>query len=711
MITDDCRIASWLILLPLAGFLWQALLGPIIMRYLGWERGRKITSWMGVIPIAGAFAVALRLWLTLENAPPAARQAVIPYYDWIHLAGINIPFELMIDPLSVTMALLITGVGGLIHLYSTGYMAEDRDLARFFAYMNLFVASMTLLVMAGNLAVMFIGWEGVGLCSYLLIGFWYEDQNNATAGNKAFIVNRIGDWGLLIGMFLFVAVLTNSPGRFMQPDQRWLSFDELIPQAALTLTSHPWLTAGAALFLFLGAVGKSAQFPLYLWLPDAMAGPTPVSALIHAATMVTAGVFLLNRMSFLYAMSPVASAVVAAVGAFTALFAAVVALGQTDIKRVLAYSTVSQLGFMFIGCGAGAYWAGMYHVLTHGFFKALLFLGAGAVMHAMAQEQDMRRYGNLRKYMPITTWTMVIAFLTISGIPGLSGFFSKEALLGAGAGSGHALWGGIDLGWWASIVGLVAAGLTALYMTRLTLLTFFGNEERWRTLPATAEPQTAAHPPGALMLADADDPDGFFFTHEELIARANQDHAGHDERLTPDHTPHEAPPSMTVPLIILAALAAFSWVFLNGRISDWLRTQARIPVHEVQWVTPVAIMFALLGIIAGFFMYGKALPQSEGYDLSKWARWRIWAGAQFGYDKAMVSVTEQGGRQFAYAIWKGIDELLIDGIVTLLAGIANVFGLLLRWTQTGYTRLYVAVMLTGALAIVAYLMTHAGGFK
>jgi NADH-quinone oxidoreductase subunit L len=371
------------------------------------------------------------------------------------------PFQveagLALDRLAAVMCLIVTGVGSLIHLYSTGYMRDDPGYARYFSYLNLFLAAMLILVLADNLLLMFVGWEGVGLCSYLLIGFWFEDPQKAYAGKKAFIVNRIGDFGFLIGIFLLVAALLPRGGEAVP----LLNFGYLQGHAAQLETLAPLI----ALFLFIGAVGKSAQIPLYVWLPDAMAGPTPVSALIHAATMVTAGVYMIARLNFLYALAPQTLELVAWVGGITSIFAAMIALVQNDIKKVLAYSTISQLGYMFLAMGVGAFTAGIFHLMTHAFFKACLFLGAGSVIHAMHHEQDIRRMGGLRKAMPLTAIAFVLATLAIAGIPPFAGFFSKDEILWETFRSGHRpLW----------LLGLVTAGFTSFYMFRLLILVFFG---------------------------------------------------------------------------------------------------------------------------------------------------------------------------------------------------------------------------------------------
>ncbi|MDI6788267.1 MAG: NADH-quinone oxidoreductase subunit L, partial [Planctomycetota bacterium] len=379
-------------------------------------------------------------------------------YNWLEVGSFKASAGFLVDPLSVIMLLVVTGVGFLIHLYSVGYMADDKRYARYFGFLNLFIFAMLLLVSGDNLLMMFIGWEGVGLCSYLLIGFWFEKTENAIAGMKAFIVNRIGDYGFILGVLLLFWSIGELSGKWT------ISFLELRENA-----SHltPALATAVGILLFIGACGKSAQIPLYVWLPDAMAGPTPVSALIHAATMVTAGVYMIARMNFVYILSPTAMMIIAVVGVCTALFAGTIGLLQKDIKRVLAYSTVSQLGYMFLGVGVGAFAAGIFHLMTHAFFKALLFLGSGSVIHGTGGEQNIDKMGGLKKYMPITFWTFLIGTLAIAGIPGLAGFFSKDEILWKAFSSSHGHWA-----LW--LVGVITAGLTALYMSRLVFKTFFG---------------------------------------------------------------------------------------------------------------------------------------------------------------------------------------------------------------------------------------------
>jgi NADH-quinone oxidoreductase subunit L len=723
----------WLvILLPILGFLFQALIGPRLGKGAG---AKKTLGIAAVLPIALSFVVGLLITLNLAGRAPSDRSVVVAGPDWISVMGLRLPFEWVVDPLSMTMVLIITGIGALIHLYSTGYMAQERDYSRFFAYLNLFIAAMLILVLGNNLALLFIGWEGVGLCSYLLIGFWYKDVVNAKAANKAFIVNRIGDWSLMLGMFLIVALIATNTDRFA--GDRYLSYDVMLPALQGILQDNPGMATAIALLLFGGAAGKSAQFPLYLWLPDAMAGPTPVSALIHAATMVTSGVVLLNRMHVVFEYSPLASAIICMIGAFTALFAALIAFGQTDIKKVLAYSTVSQLGFMFVACGAGAYWAGMFHVTTHAFFKALLFLGAGAVIHAMAHDQDMRNYGNLRKYMPITFGTMAVGWLAISGFPLLSGFFSKEAIIGSALASDHPTVQGMRFGQISGWVALGVAALTALYMTRLTCLTFFGKEERWRNIPATEETHDERHSladsgtilnedlsspryAAARELEEAEhpvvenvvetrtlpsvDPHGFFYKAGEEPHKEHEHHHALDQ----NHQPHEVPASMWIPLAVLAVLSLIGGYALetNHAFRHWLYPQELPVLGQVPAAYPnllyLSLAAAIGGLVLGWLFYSRGLPKDQGHDESGWNPLRRAERDQFGYDGAATTLAVQGGGDLATALWQWFDRSVIDGIVNGSGLVARGAGMALRLLQTGVVRAYALMMLVGVVGILGY---------
>src|SRR5216684_741089 len=431
-------LLALIIAFPLAGWL---ILGV---------GGGKLTRRVIGILACGTVALAFVASVAASRHPAVSAGGLsAPLFSWISVGTLAVPAGLLMDRLSSLMALVVTGVGFLIHVYSIGYMADDRSYARYFAYLNLFIASMLLLVLGSNLLVLFVGWELVGLCSYLLIGFWFDRERAAQAGRKAFVVNRIGDAGFLLGILL----LATSTGT--------LEFGRI---GALASQMVPGLLTAITLLLFVGATGKSAQLPLYVWLPDAMEGPTPVSALIHAATMVTAGVYMVTRLNAIFQLSPIAMDVVAIVGATTAIFAASMALVQNDIKRVLAYSTISQLGYMFLALGVGAFAAGIFHLMTHAFFKALLFLGAGSVIHAMSGEQDIRKMGGLWEKIPNTARTFAVATLAIAGIFPFAGFFSKDEILGQAFDRFFLMW----------IVGFITAGMTAFYMFRLLFLTFFG---------------------------------------------------------------------------------------------------------------------------------------------------------------------------------------------------------------------------------------------
>ena len=689
MDTARFGLAWGVIGLPVLGFLFQTLVGGFVLRGRSSPTMKFVLGVLAVLPIVLSLLLGVTLLDGLTHLGTASREVVVPGAQWISIGGLSIPFELRVDPLSATMVLVITGIGALIHLYSMGYMGHERDYARFFAYLNLFVAAMLVLVLGNNLVLLFIGWEGVGLCSYLLIGFWHEDPANVRAANKAFIVNRIGDWGLLLGMFLIVATLASQVGL----QGRFLSYDTMLPALARVLPSQPLLATAIGILLFIGAAGKSAQFPLHIWLPDAMAGPTPVSALIHAATMVTSGIVLLNRMNVVYQLSPVASAVVCGIAAFTALYAAVVAFGQTDIKKVLAWSTVSQLGFMFIACGAGAFGAGMFHVVTHAFFKALLFLGAGAVIHAMAHEQDMRRYGKLARFLPITMVTMLVGTLALAAIPPFAGFFSKEAIIGSALASDHAAIEGLNVSRVAGFVGLFVALLTAAYMARLMMLTFFGGAERWRLIPAAEAHDESEH---SLDLGQGDE--------------------GAHEHLTSEHRPHEVGLTMSFPLLVLAFLSVVGGFlmangeafqrFLYPRGLQFIEV-AEHPAPAVTLGLPLAgisIVAASLGLILGWLAYRKGLPASEGEDESRWAPWRRSARDQFGFDAALGAAAMQGGGDLSRALDRGVDSALVGGGYGGAIAGYGVLGRVLRTLQSGFVRTYALAMLVGVCGLAGWIV-------
>jgi NADH-quinone oxidoreductase subunit L len=628
-------------LLPLAGF--------VVLAAFGRRLGDPVAGWLGTATVGGAFVVACITYAGLLGKPAGpAREYTQNLFSWIPVGALQVKVALLVDPLSVTMVLFVTGISTLIHLYSIGYMKGDKDYPKFFVYLNLFVASMLILVLANNLLFTFVGWEGVGLCSYWLISFWFGRDSAASAGQKAFLYNRLADVGFLIAIFLvFEKTGTlNYLGIFSQAGQ--------IGSGART---------AICLLLFVGAVGKSAQIPLFPWLADAMEGPTPVSALIHAATMVTAGVYLMCRISPLLALSSDARIVVAIVGAVTAFVAATIACAQQDIKKVLAYSTVSQLGYMFLAVGTGAYEAAIFLMVAHAFFKALLFLGAGSVIHGLHDEQDLKRMGNLRRYMKLTFITFGIGWLAIAGIPPLSGFFAKGDILDNAFARYKPLWA----------IGLLTALLTAYYMTRLFVLAFYG-DDRWReTSPSAA---------GAAGHAD--------------VA-----HAGAE--------PHESPWVMALPLVVLAVLALVGGLLnLPGHLHldplGWLTPvfgSALYDAHQsgsLQWVLAVVdAVVALAGLGIGFRVWSQrtnnpalepvVLQQSYYIDEI--------------YDTAIGRPAEGIARLTAV-----FDSKVIDGAVNGMARLARGAGGGLRKIQTGFVRQYALGIVIGAVALLAYMLTR-----
>ena len=609
----------YIVLLPLLGVLFNLFLAP--------RCGRRAVNWVSPGVVLGAFCLSFAALVQLPEGGALADRI----YPWLQSGALSIDVALRVDPLSAAMIVVITGVGFLIHVYSVGYMAEDPDAARYFAYLNLFTAAMLLLVLGDNLLLLFVGWEGVGLCSYLLIGFWYTDPEKADAGKKAFIVNRIGDAGFLLGVFVLFWGLAAH-------DVWTLSFGTIEAHAGL-------LPAGAVtlicLLFFVAATGKSAQIPLYVWLPDAMAGPTPVSALIHAATMVTAGIYLIARLHFLYALSATALSVVAVVGAATALFAATIALVQTDIKKVLAYSTVSQLGYMFLGLGVGAYAAAVFHVMTHAFFKALLFLGAGSVIHGMHEEQDIRRMGGLRRAMPITYGTFAAGCLAIAGFPLLSGFFSKDLILE------HVFAGGSGRLW---LVGSLGAGLTALYMFRLLFLTFWGD--------------TRAAP--------------------EVAGRI-----------------HESPRAMTVPLVVLAVLSVVGGYFTLPEMLAPLYGHAH--PHVPPLVKYLPTLLALAGIGVAYWLYVRQPAAAEWIGRRFAVVHRVLLNKYY-VDEVYDAVVVRPLLATAEWLWRVWDTLVIDGLVNGTARMVQAGGLFLRFWQTGNVQAYALSLSFGAIVLFAYYL-------
>ncbi len=645
----------WLtIALPLAGFLVN---GALSIRR---PAAKDAVSYVGSGVLIGAFLVALAVFIELWSAPPHA-PIVLNLWRWMPAGALQLDFGLHVDQLSAVMLLVITGVGSLIHLFSIGYMKADPGYARYFAYLNLFVVFMLVLVLGSSFPVMFIGWEGVGLCSYLLIGFWFNDKMNADAGKKAFIVNRIGDFGFMVAMFLIWHQLGT------------LTFTGMVERAPAVFVPGSAVVTAITLFLFLGCTGKSAQIPLYTWLPDAMAGPTPVSALIHAATMVTAGVYLVARTNVLFAMAPLSSTVVAGIGALTALFAATIALRQYDIKKVLAYSTVSQLGYMFIGVGTGAYASGVFHLVTHAFFKALLFLGAGSVIHAMhhayhathshADAQDMRNMGGLKEHMPATFWLMLIATLAIAGVPPLSGFFSKDEILAAAFARG----GDRPIYYLYYAMGVVAALLTAFYMARLVTMTFLGDNR-----------------------------------------------TGEQER----HHLHDAPIIMTGPLIVLGVLSAVGGLINlpplvggGAALEHWLEP-VTAPSHQFfglemphgqteYFLVGGAVLVGILGLYAGYRLTlgRRTLPAGEAPAETGFARVlnRKYYVDEI-YDAIVVRPIVWLSRT---VLWRVVDQGVVDGAaVNGTARLSRGLGWLGSRLQTGQVGVYVVLFLVGALWIL-----------
>jgi NADH-quinone oxidoreductase subunit L len=653
----------WILLaLPLAGAATNGLLGK------RWPR--STVNSVGVGSVSLAFLAAAELVREFSHLKADQIPYVKSYFTWIAAGPFTVDFSLQVDQLTVVMLLTVAFVGMLIHIYSTGYMAHEGGYYRFFCYLNLFMFFMLTLVMAANLIVMFVGWEGVGLSSYLLIGFWFLKKSAADAGKKAFIVTRLGDFGFTVGILATFWVFGS------------VQYGEIFGKAAsmpIEANSQIGPLTAICLLLFLGAIGKSAQLPLYVWLPDAMEGPTPVSALIHAATMVTAGVYVVARMNPLFSRAPMAMLVVAIVGGLTAFYSATIGLVQTDIKKVLAYSTVSQLGYMFLGCGVGAYAAGIFHLMTHAFFKGLLFLAAGSVIHAMGGEQDMHRMGGLRKKIPVTYWTMLIATLAIAGVPGLSGFFSKDEILEAAASGPHAhptLW----------ILGLAGAGLTSFYMFRLLFLTFFG--------PSRYD-----------------------------------EHAVHV---------HESPKNMTVPLMILALFAlGGGWFAAPHLVGGTDHFEAFL--HPVfQAYAPVGAQVAEQASLAGSAGPSSGLGSEAGELFKALAGWPVivaligFVAAWWFYIRRPESAERVRARFGAlyqvllnkyyvdeiYAalfvrpllwistnlLWHGVDEVAIDGVVDGVPRVARELGSQLRELQSGNTRSYATWVVLGAVGFTVLLL-------
>ncbi len=660
----------WLIpLFPLIGFLINGLLGKKI-------KNETVIGSIGSLAVFASFVVSVITFLKLIGLPADERSVNVKIFSWITAGNFNADVAFLIDPLSCIMLLVVTGISTVIHIYSIGYMHGEEGFYRFFAYLNLFVFSMLLLVSGNNLLLMFVGWEGVGLCSYLLIGYYFHKKSASDAGKKAFVMNRVGDFGFLLGAFTLFWWLGQNHGVWT------IQFTELAKNANLFPTGG--VVTVITLCFFLGATGKSAQIPLYTWLPDAMEGPTPVSALIHAATMVTAGVYMIGRMSFLFIRSPETMMTVAVVGGCTALFAATIGTAQNDIKRVLAYSTVSQLGYMFLAMGVGAFTAGIFHLMTHAFFKACLFLGSGAVIHSMHHAlhhihshddaQDMRNMGGLSKKMPLTYMTFLAATIAIAGIPGFSGFFSKDEILWQAF--ANPLHGGLNTLLW--LFGACAALLTAFYMFRLVFMTFHGT------------------------------------------CRIK---SGAEKHL------HESPMVIVIPLLILAFFSVFGGylgipkligdvfggipnymehflapVFANANEYIHAHTHHGHHSHALEWgLMALSVVIALVGISVAYMLYmvntdipkkfTQAFPGLHRAVFNKWYIDEL-------YDFAIVNPCKALGR----LLWKGFDVLVVDGIVNGVASIVMSFGGVIRYFQTGLIYNYAWTMAFGVVVIVGYYM-------
>jgi NADH-quinone oxidoreductase subunit L len=630
------------------------LIGATINGILGKRLPKNIIGIIAAGSVALSFLISLRLFFAMLSLPETDLPIIHNYFTWIQAGQFQAQFGLMLDHLSGLMILIVTGVGFLIHVYSIGYMSHDEGFYRYFAYLNLFVFFMLTLVLANNFLLMFVGWEGVGLCSYLLIGFWFIRKSAADAGKKAFIVNRVGDFGFILAIMLIYWTFEriDFQGVFLQLQNENLFRVEPLGSIGVLTT--------ICLLLFLGAAGKSAQFPLYVWLPDAMEGPTPVSALIHAATMVTAGVYMVARSAELFNHAPGALLVVAFVGIFTAIFAASIGLVQTDIKKVLAYSTVSQLGYMFLACGAGAYAAGVFHLMTHAFFKALLFLGAGSVIHGMGGLQDIRKMGGLRHQMPWTYRTFLAGTLAIAGIPGLAGFFSKDAVL-------WAAWNFADYGKLLWVFGVITAGFTSFYMFRLVILTFHGSPR---------------------------------YTHDDV-----------------EHV-HESPKSMLIPLIVLAVfsiIAGYAGVppILGGgnNIEHFLTPAAHdMESESVGTSTVEAILMVIstgagiLGLVLAYLFYVARPELPRKLAASLHALYSIVVNRYYVdelYDMIIVWPIVAASREF---LWKVVDVLMIDGAVNGVGYLVRGAAGGLRHMQSGYVRTYAGWILFGGVLIMVWFL-------
>ncbi|HLM18292.1 MAG TPA: NADH-quinone oxidoreductase subunit L [Acidimicrobiia bacterium] len=674
------------------------LFGAVVLLLFGKRIGEPFAGWFATAMVGLSFAASLVMFFARLDLPGEVRVNIISLYTWLPAGALHVDMGFYADTLSVTWILLITGVGSLIHLYSIGYMHGDQRFSRFFAYLNLFVFSMLMLVLGSSFLVTFLGWEGVGLCSYLLISFWFERIPAAVAGKKAFVTNRVGDVGFLLAMFLI-----------------FVSYGSLnyaaIPAGAHAISGGT--VTAIALLLLLAAVGKSAQIPLHLWLPDAMEGPTPVSALIHAATMVTAGVFLLCRAHVFLDLSSDAMTVVAWVGGTTALLAGTVAILQPDIKRVLAYSTVSQLGFMFLAVGIGAYSAAVFMVLCHAFYKGCLFLGAGSVIHGNGDVQDMRVMGRFRKFMPYTAGAMVVAWLAIAGVPPLSGFFSKDEIISqAYLREDYGLW----------VIGIVAAGFTAVYMTRLIWLTFYGNARYEATSPAIANLPVVAGGSGEDRVDDDPQAHGRAGVAEDPEGDPTPTVAYGDPVPEPvGHAPHESPPIMTFPIMLLAVLAAVGGIMnLPFTSMEWLDKWLESSFRGVPEVHPdsfigglglelLTLVIALAGIGLAYTLYKVGLERADRDPLDeKLGGLAPVLGHAYYYDAGISKLVGGPGRALAGWLDRVVDNKIIDGAVN---GVGSLFALLSRGVQQvqdGRVRRYALGIAVGAGAGLLYVVIWLG---
>ncbi len=652
------------------------IVGAAINGFLGKKFSRQAVAAVALLFSGAAFAMVLLVAARFSSLTVPHIESLAP---WIRAGSFQVDFSFYLDQLSLVMLLVVTGVGFLIHIYSVGYMWEEGGFYRFFAYLNLFMFFMLTLVLASNYLLMFIGWEGVGLASYLLIGFWFTRDSAASAGKKAFIVNRVGDFGFLIALFLLIKHFGS-----LNFDQVFSSVIPLHPEAG-----GAGLLTTIGLLLMVGAAGKSAQIPLYVWLPDAMEGPTPVSALIHAATMVTAGVYMVSRSHVIFERAPMALTVVAIIGTLTALFAATIGITQTDIKKVLAYSTVSQLGYMFIACGVGAFSAAIFHLMTHAFFKGLLFLAAGSVIHAVSGEQDMRLMGGLRTKIPWTFWTMTIATFAIAGIPPFAGFFSKDEIL----------WRAYQSSWVYWFIGLFTAFLTSFYMFRLWFMTFFGEYRGTAEDRRSHQDSASAHD----------------LAHADTRAGAPAPH-GHGDG--PGHGGiHESPPLMVVPLVVLAVLSTVGgWIGIGGRFENFLNPvfAGNLEGFSPQEVSHgndrelllmlISVAVALLGFGLAWLLYYRnpQLPQQIAAGLG-------------GLYQAVVHkyyIDELYATLFvkpliagsALILWHGIDQDVIDASVDNSAHGAREVSDAVRHMQSGNLRSYAGWVAAGAAVVIAYMV-------